>query len=157
MPIKFVGEPLCVSKEFWYGKLSSKGGGSFTVLSKFFFLTGSKKLRQGTIWFHKISRWKKYFMDKRGVSRFPVESFCLNLIFHWRTLWCFRKILLSKIFMHRRGASRFFVSQDRNEKLCKGTLLFSGKFFVSKKFMDKRGHITICSRNFYVSQCRKFS
>ena len=25
-------------------------------------------------------------------------------IFHWRTFWCFRKILLSKIFMHRRGA-----------------------------------------------------
>ena len=24
-------------------------------------------------------------------------------IFHWRTLWCFRKTLLSKIFMHRRG------------------------------------------------------
>ena len=24
-------------------------------------------------------------------------------IFHWRTLWCFRKILLSKIFLRRRG------------------------------------------------------
>ena len=44
-------------------------------------------------------------MDKRGGGYhvFPSKSFCLTLIFHWRTLWCFRKILLSKIFMHRRG------------------------------------------------------
>ena len=53
--------------------------------------------------------------------------------------------------------SKIFVLQDRNEKLCKGTRLFSGNFLVSKKFMDKRGLITICSRNFYVSQCRKLS
>ena len=63
--------------------------------------------------------------------------------------------------MHKRGAitvlSELFVSQDRNEKLCKGTLLFSGNFLESKKFMDKRGHITIFSQNFYVSQCRKLS
>ena len=92
--------------------------------------------------------WReKYFMDKRGggVSRFSVEKFLSDCteIFHWRTLWCFRKILLSKIFMHRRGESRFcrkfFVSQERNENLCRGTLLFSIKFLVSKKFMDKRG------------------
>ena len=51
--------------------------------------------------------------------------------------------------------SELFVSQERNEKLCKGTLLFSGNFLVSKKFMDKRCHITIFSRNFYFSQCRK--
>ena len=35
--------------------------------------------------------------------------------------------------------SKFFVSQDRKEKLCEGTLLFSGIFLVSKKFMDKKG------------------
>ena len=73
-------------------------------------------------------------------------------IFHWRTLWCFRKTLLSKIFMHRRGGitvlSEFFVSQDRNEKLCIGTLLFSETFWYRKKLMDKRGHITIFSRKF---------
>ena len=51
-----------------------------------------------------------------------------------------------------------FVSQHRNEKLCKGTLLFSGNFLESKKhYGDKRGHITIFSRNFYVSHCRKLS
>ena len=101
-------------------------------------------------------------MDKGNYHDFPSKflSHCSE-IFHWRTLWCFRKILLSKIFMHRRGGitvlSKFFVSQDREEKFCKGTLLFSGNFLVSKKFMDKRGYITIFSQNFYVSQCWKIS
>ena len=107
-------------------------------------------------------------MDRGGggggitIHDFPSKflSHCTE-IFYWRTLWCFRKILLTKIFMHRRGGitvlSKLFVSQDRNEKFCKGTLLFSGNFPVSKKFMDKRGHITIFSQNFYVSQCRKIS
>ena len=35
-----------------------------------------------------------------------------------------------------------FVSQHRNEKLCKGTLLFSGNFLVSKKIMEIRGGIS---------------
>ena len=54
VPIKFVGEYFCVSKEFWYRKFSSKGGGSFTVLSKIFYLTGPKKLCQGTTVFQKF-------------------------------------------------------------------------------------------------------
>ena len=47
--------------------------------------------------------------------------------------------------MHRRGGggitvlSELFVSQERNEKLCKGTLLFSGNFLVSKKIYGKEG------------------
>ena len=99
----FAKEPFCVSENFW---------------------------------------WGKNFMDKRegwGVSRFSVEKFSSHCtkIFHWRALRCFRKILLTKIFMHRRGGitvlSKFFVSEDRNENLCKGTLLFSRKFLVSKK------------------------
>ena len=53
--------------------------------------------------------------------------------------------------------SNFFLSQDQNEKLCKGNLLFYGNFLVSKKILDKSGLITIFSRNFFVSQCRKLS
>ena len=109
----------------------------------FFYLTGPKKLRQGI-----ILCFRKFLVGKNilwirggggGYRDFPSKflSHCTG-IFHWRTLWCFRKILLSKIFMHRRGRgitvlSKFFVSQDRKEKLCKGTLLFSGNFLVSKK------------------------
>ena len=77
MPIKFVVEPFCVSKEFWYRKISSKGGGKLHgFVEIFFYLTGPKKLRQGTILFQKISGREKYFMDKRGgISRFSVEVF----------------------------------------------------------------------------------
>ena len=91
--------------------------------------------------FQKISGREKFFMDKRrgGCHDFPSKflSHCTEM-FHWRTLWCFRKLLLSKIFMHKREGgilvlSKFFVSQDRNGKLCKGTLLFSGSFLVSRK------------------------
>ena len=153
-------ERILVSKIF-----KQRRGEASRFCRKFFYLTGPKKLRQGTfLCFRKFLVGKK-FMDKRGggVSRFSVEEFLSHCtkIFHWRTLWCFRKLLLSKILMHRRGGitilSKFFVSQDRNEKLCKGTLLFPTKFLVSKKIMVKRGHITIFSRNFYVSQCRKIS
>ena len=38
--------------------------------------------------------------------------------------------------------SELFVSQHRNEKLCKGTLLFSGNFLVSKKNLWIRGGIS---------------
>ena len=77
---------------------------------KFFHLQGPKKLRQGTILcFRKILEGKKWI--RGGVSRFSVEkilSHCTEL-FHWRTLWCFRKILVSEIFMHSRGRHHSFV------------------------------------------------
>ena len=43
--------------------------------------------------------------------------------------------------------SNFFVSQDRNEKLCKRTRRFSESFLVSKKFMIKRGISRISIEN----------
>ena len=103
-------------------------------------------------------------MDRRGgYHDFPSKflSHCTE-IFHWRTLWCLRKLLLSKISMHKRGASWFcrifFVSQDRNGKLYRGTLLFSGSFLVSKKNLWMRGGISRFSiKKFGVSQCRKKS
>ena len=125
----------------------AKEGGSFTGLSKNFLPHKTEKtLPVNHSVFQKVSGREKNFMDKGGgVSRFPGEKFLSHCtkIFHWRTLWCFRKILYSKFSMHRRGGItvllELFVSQDRNEKLCKGTFLFSGNFLVSKKIMDMRG------------------
>ena len=96
-----------------------------------------------------------------GNHDFPsVLSHCIE-IFHWRTLWCFRKILSSKIFMHRRGASRFcrnFLSHRTETKsFVKEPFCFPEIFWYRKKFMDKRGHITSFRRKFLVSQCRKIS
>ena len=101
-------ERILVSKIF-----KQRRGEASRFCRIFFYFTGPKKLRQGTILFQKISgREKILWIRKRGgggVSRFPVEKFLSHCteIFHWRTLWCFRKILLSKIFMHRRGHHGF--------------------------------------------------
>ena len=115
---------ILVSKSF----KQSRGEAS-RFCRKFFNLTGPKKLRQGTILcFRKFLVGKNILWISGGYHDFP-SNFLSHYteIFRWRTLWCFRKILLSEIFMHRRGGgilvlSNFFISQDRNEELCKGTL-----------------------------------
>ena len=57
--------------------------------------------------------------------------------------------------MHRRGGitvlSELFVSQDRNEKLGKGTLLLSGNFLLSKKNLWTRGGISRFSVKIFMS------
>ena len=61
---------FCVSKEFWYRKTSSKGGGRFTVLSKFFYLTGPKKFRRGTLLcFTNFLVSKKLWIREGGAGR----------------------------------------------------------------------------------------
>ena len=80
-------------------------------------------------------------MHQKGISLFSVETFFVSVPknFVEEPLQCFRKFRASKIFMNRRGGhhgvvKESFVSQDRKEKLGKGTLLFSIKVLVSKKF-----------------------
>ena len=147
VPIKFVEEPFCVSKGFWYRNFSSQRGGKLHNFVKNFFLTGPKKLRWGNILsFRKLLEWKIFFTKKGVISRFSGKKFLSDCtkMFRWRTLLCFRKNFFSKSFMHRRrghhgSVELFFVSQDRNEKLCKGTLLFSWIFLVSKEIYGLEG------------------
>ena len=93
--------------------------------------------------------YRKNFMHKKRISLNSVEKFLSHSAdkIHRRTLLCFEIILVSKIFKQGRGklhgfVENFFVSQDRNEKLCKGTLMFSRNFLVSRSFMDEKGGIT---------------
>ena len=151
-------ERILVSKSF-----KQRRGKLHGFVENFFYLTGPKKLRQGTILCFRIFLVGNNILWIRmgGYQDFPSKflSHCTE-IFHWRTLWCFRKNLLSKIFMHRRGASRFcrnFLSHRTETKsFVKEPFCFPEIFWYRKKFMDKRD-ITIFSRNFYVSQCRKLS
>ena len=144
VPIKFVGEPFWVSKEFWYRKVSSKGGGKLHgFVEKIFYLTGPKKTSPGNhSVFQKISGREKYFMDKRGGGGITIfrRSSCLTV----PKYFIGEHFGVSEKFFYRKFScigggrgitvpSKFFVSQDRNEKLCKGTLLISGYFLVSKK------------------------
>ena len=103
VPIKFAGEHFCVSKEFWYRKFPSKGGGKLHGFVENFLSHRTEKPSPGNhSVFQKISGREKFFMDKRvgEVSQFSVEKFLSHCtkIFHWRTLWCFRKIFLIEIF-----------------------------------------------------------
>ena len=47
VPIKFVGEHFCVSKDLWYRIFEANWGGSFTVLSKFFLSNRTEKTSPG--------------------------------------------------------------------------------------------------------------
>ena len=88
-------------------------------------------------------------MHKKGISLNSVEKSLSHSAdkIRGRTLLGFQRILVSKSFKQRRGKFHgfveiFFISQDRNEKLCKGTLLFSGNFLVSKKKLWIRGGLS---------------
>ena len=80
-----------------------------------------------------------------GKSQFPVEKFLSHCtkIFYWRTLWCFRKILLSKTFMHMREASRFCrncLSHRTETKISvKKPVCFPGNFWYRKNLWIRVG------------------
>ena len=88
-----------------------------------------------------------------GYHDYPSKflSHCTK-VFHW-----YRKFS----WIGGGGASRFcrnFLSHRTETKsFVKEPFCFPEILWYRKKFMDKRGHITIFSRNFYVSQCRKLS
>ena len=163
----------------------AKEGEASRFCRKIFNLTGPKKLRQGT-----ILCFRKFLVGKNilwirggGYHDFPSKflSHCTE-IFHWRTLWCFRKLLLSKIFMHKRGASWFcrnFLSHRTEtesfvkepfcfpEVYCYRKMLgtreganinFPSKFFcltVPKNFVEEPFSVSLISGidNFYASEC----
>ena len=143
MPIKFVGEPFCVSKKFCYRKVSSKGGGKLHGFVEFFLFHRTEKTSPGNhSVFQKISGREKHFTDKRGGGGITIfrRSVCLSV----PKYFIGEHVGVSEKFFYRKFSwigggrgitvlSKFFVSQDRNEKLCKGTILFSGNFRVSKK------------------------
>ena len=81
VPKNFVTEHFCVSKEFRYRKVSSKGGGSFTVLSKFFLSHRTEKTSPGNhSVFQKISgREKNLWVRGGGGITIFRRSFCLTV------------------------------------------------------------------------------
>ena len=91
--------------------------------------------------YQKISGIEKFSASERGgmYHDFPSKSFCLTApkYFIGEHFGVSEKKFCRKFLCIGGGGitvlSKLFVSQDRNEKLCKGTLLFSKKFLVSKK------------------------
>ena len=147
-------------------KFQAKEGGSFTVLSKFSKNSQDRKnfAREPFCVSEKIG--EQYFMDKRvggGIRTFR-RSFCLTV----PKYFIGEHFSVSEKFFFRKfscigggGASRFcqnFSSHmTKTKSIVKEPFCFPEKFWYRKKIMDKRGPITIFSRNFYVSQCRNVS
>ena len=106
-------------------------------------------------------------MDKRGgggrYHDFPSKSFCLTVpkYFigeHFGVPENFFNRKFSCIGGGHHGFVEIFLSHRTETKsFVKEPFCFPKNFWYRKKFLDKRGHITIFSRNFYVSQCRKIS
>ena len=139
-----------------------------TFRSKFFVSQCRKnwKVNPSVLRFRKFPVAKK-FMDKKGGESFKIfrRSFCLTVPKHFIGK---HFGVVSEKFLYRKfsciggaGASRFcrnFLSHSTETKsFVKKPFCFPEIFWYRKKIMDKRGHITIFSRNFYVSHCRKLS
>ena len=107
--------------------------------SKFFCLTVPKFFVGESFSVSFISAIKKFWIGGGREYRDFRGSFCLTVtkIFFGGHFGVSEKFFLTKIFMPRRRGilvlSKFFVSQDQNEKLCKGIFRFSGSFLVSRK------------------------
>ena len=149
VPIKFVGEHFCVSKEFWYRKFSSKGGGKLHGFVEIFLSHSTGKTSPGNhSVFQKISGREKIFMVKRmrvEVSQFSVEKFLSHCtkIFHWRTLWCFRNFFnrnFSSIGGGHHAFGEFFLSHRTETKsVVKEPFCFPEIFWYRKIFWIRGG------------------
>ena len=130
-------------KNSGFRKFSSKGGGSFTVLSNSFFSQDRKNFARESFCFRKFLVGKKFLWIRGGGGGgshdFPSKSFSVTVpkYFIGEHFSVSEKFFYQKFSRIGGGditvLSKFFVSQDRNEKLCKRTLLFSRKLLVSKK------------------------
>ncbi len=81
-------------------------------------------------------------MDKRGgitIFRLSVPKYFIGEHFGVSEKFFYGKFSCIGGGGPSRFCQNFFVSQDRNEKLCKRTLLFSGNFLVSKKIYGWEG------------------
>ena len=135
-------------------KFQAEEGGSFTVWSKIFLSHRTEKTSPGNhSVFQEISSRGKIFMDKRGegggregggrgeggITIFRPKVFVsLYQNISFENTLVFQKNSFIEIFHAQEGRgitrlSKIFVSHYRNVKLCKGTLLSSGNFLVSKK------------------------
>ena len=131
-------ERILVSKIF-----KQKRGEASRFCRKFFLSHRTKKTSPANhSVFHKISGREKVFMDKRGggITIFRRKVFVsVHQNISLESTLVFQKFFFIEIFSCKGGGggitvlAKSFVSQDRNEKLCKRTLLLCRKILVSKK------------------------
>ena len=165
MPIKFVEETFCVSKEFWYRKFSSKGGGSFTVLSKIFLSHRTKKNSPGNHYvFQKFSGRENILWIRGGgggYHDFPSKSFCLTV----PKYFIGEHFAVSEKFFYRKSKEGGGESLWRNPSVFQkisdieknlgtrgGISRFSVEIFMSHSAENFRKGILLFLRKFLVSK-----
>ena len=109
---KFPGSALLCFERILESKIFKQKRGKLQgFLESFFYLTGPKKFRQGTILrFTNFLVVEKCLWMRGGVITIFLQNFLSHCAkkFHWRTIFCFKKFFNSKLLMHiSSGASRF--------------------------------------------------
>ena len=143
MPMNFVGNFFCVSKEFWYRKFSSKGGGKLQGFVEIFLISQDR----GTtiLCFRKFLVGKKFLWIRGGrYHEFPSKTF----VRQYRKLSLgntsvYQKIsAIEKLYASDRAGITFSVKNflsHSTKKFRRGNRLCFRKFGVSKNFMHKKG------------------
>ena len=138
-----------------------EGGVSKFSIDNFLPLS-TENFRRGIFYCCKIFGYRKS-LDKAGSITIFRRSFCLTVrkYFIGEHFGFSEKIFYRKFSCIGGGASRFcrnFLSHRTETKsFVREPFCFPEIFWYRKKIMDERGHITIFSRIFYASQCRKLS
>ena len=156
-PSKFLSH---CTETFRRGILYCCNNSRFSV--EIFLSHSAEKFRRGILYCCNNSGYRKS-LGGGSITIFR-RSFCLTVPKHFIGE---HFGVVSEKFFYRKfsciggGASRFcrnFLSHRTETKsFVKEPFCFPEILWYRKKFMDKRGHITIFSRDFYVSQCRKLS
>ena len=122
--------------------MDKRGGGNFRIFCRKFSVSLPKTSVGQSFTVAIISVIEKVSI-RGGISQFFVEVF----VSLYRNLSLENNLVFRKKFFRKfscigggRGItvlSKFFILQDRNEKLCKGTLLFQENFWYRKNCMEK--------------------
>ena len=175
MSEKFVGEPFCVSKKFWYRKFSRIGGVGYHGFVEIFLChrTETKSVvKEHFCVSENIWHGKKFYgsegMGLGGVSRLPSKICWLTVskTFVGKTFCVLKGFWYGKKFRDLRRGIRIFRRNILSHivgKIRRGDLLCFKKNLASKIFKQKRvgvmvrirGWVSRFCRNFFVSQCRK--
>ena len=147
MPINFVHGPFYVSKIFWHRTFSRmKNRGHHNFPSKSCYLTVSKNIVGETFCVSEKKQYRKNLWISGG--RTSIHDFSQKFsVSHyrklrWKTLLCFRKILVSKNVRDKRGGgypgfSKKLFCLTVTKHFVEEPFCVSEKLLLSKLLMDK--------------------
>ena len=163
MPKNFVGESFSVSLTSGPEKNWIKEGGCIKIFRRKFFCLSAENFCRGILYCTNNFGYRKS-LDKGGGGSITIfrRSFCLTVLkyfigehFGASEKFFYRKF--SCIGGGHHGFVELLSHRTETKSFVKEPFCFPEIFWYRKKFMDKRGRITISSRNFHVSQCPKLS